>query len=166
MKMSEKYGVPFNSVQCNWHEGTSGVRAHCDPYRVVAMVRIGAERCFEVGEQRRNGGGNFKPYPMPHGSLITFLSGGLAHRMLADPAAGTCISLVFHLVTPPQTVASWHDKPTYSKSRADHKKLYDLEVSEYRAAMASAPNEVPGHHATPIGDMECGRVVGAASVRK
>jgi hypothetical protein len=61
LRMSERYGVPFNSVQCNWHDGTSGVKPHCDPYRVVAMVRVGAERCFEVGEQRRNGGNNFKP---------------------------------------------------------------------------------------------------------
>ena len=111
------------------------VKAHCDPYRVVAMVRLGATRTFEVGEQRRNGGNNFKPYPMPHGSLITFLSGGLAHRMLPDPAAGDCVSLVFRLVTPPQTVASWHDKPTYSRTRAAHRKLYDAAVSEYRAAL-------------------------------
>jgi hypothetical protein len=122
------------------------------------MVRVGAERCFEVGEQRRNGGNNFKPYPMSHGSLITFLSGGLAHRMLADPAVGPCISLVFRLVTPPQTVASWHDKPTYSKTRAEHRKLYDAEVSEYRAARASEPTEAPYDHATLIGDMEAAQV--------
>jgi hypothetical protein len=150
--------VQFNSVQCNWHDGTSGVKPHCDPYRVVAMVRVGAETCFEVGEQRRNGGNNFKPYPMPHGSLITFLSGGLAHRMLPDPAAGSCVSLVFRLVTPPQTFASWHDKPTYGRSRAEHRKLYDAEVSEYRAAMASMPTGTPGDHASPIGDVEAGQV--------
>jgi hypothetical protein len=92
---------------------------------------------------------------MPHGSQITFLSGGLAHRMLPDPMAGPCISLVFRLVTPPQTVASWHDKPTYGRSRAQHRKLYDAEVSEYRAAArASAPTEAPGDHASPIGDMD------------
>lgn len=139
LRLSERYGVPFTSVQCNWHHGDSSVTPHCDPYRVVAMVRLGATRIFEVGEQRRNGGGNFRPYPMPHGSLITFLSGGLAHRMFADPAAGECISLVFRLVTPPQTVASWHDKPTNSKTRAVHKKLYDAAVSEYREARAKAP---------------------------
>jgi len=139
LRLSERYGVPFNSVQCNWHEGTSAVRPHDDPYRVVAMVRLGATRIFEVGEQRRNGGGNFRPYPMPHGSLITFLSGGLAHRMFADPAAGDCVSLVFRLVTPPQTAASWHDKPTYSRTRAAHRKLYDAAVSEYREARAKAP---------------------------
>jgi len=150
--------VPFNSVQCNWHDGTSGVKPHCDPYRVVAMVRLGAERCFEVGEQRKSGGNSFKPYPMPHGSLITFLSGGLAHRMFADSAAGSCVSLVFRLVTLPQTVASWHDKPTYSKSRAEHRKLYDAKVSEYRAATASAPTEAPGDDANPIGTMEAGQV--------
>ena len=158
LRMSERYCVPFNSVQCNWHDGTSGVKPHCDPYRVVAMVRVGAERCFEVGEQRRNGGNNFKPYLMPHGSLITFLSGGLAHRMLPDPAAGSCVSLVFRLVTLPQTFASWHDKPTYNRSRAEHRKLYDAKVSEYRAAAASAPNEAPGDHATLIGDMEAAQV--------
>lgn len=137
LRLSERYGVPFNSVQCNWHDGNSQVKAHCDPYRVIAMVRLGAKRTFEVGEQRRNGGNNFKPYPMPHGSLITFLSGGLAHRMFPDPAAGDCVSLVFRLVTPPQTVASWHDKPIYGKTRAAHKKLYDTAVSEYRAALTS-----------------------------
>jgi hypothetical protein len=135
LRLSERYGVPFNSVQCNWHDGNSQVKAHCDPYRVIAMARLGAKRTFEVGEQRRNGGNNFKPYPMPHGSLITFLSGGLAHRMFPDPAAGDCVSLVFRLVTPPQTVASWHDKPIYGKTRAAHKKLYDTAVSEYRAAL-------------------------------
>jgi hypothetical protein len=135
LRLSERYGVPFNSVQCNWHGGNSQVKAHYDPYRVIAMVRLGAKRTFEVGEQRRNGGNNFKPYPMPHGSLITFLSGGLAHRMFSDPAAGDCVSLIFRLVTPPQTVASWHEKPTYSKTRAAHKKLYDTAVSEYRAAL-------------------------------
>jgi hypothetical protein len=134
LRLTERYGVPFNSVQCNWHAGTSEVKAHYDPYRIVAMIRLGATRTFEVGDQRRNGGRNFKPYPMPHGSLITFLSGGLAHRMFPDPAAGECVSLVFRLVTPPQTVASWHDKPTYSKTRAAHKKLYDTAVSEYRSA--------------------------------
>jgi hypothetical protein len=123
------------------------------------MVRLGTERCFEVGEQRRNGGGNFKPFPMPHGSLITFLSGGLAHRMFPDPAAGPCVSLVFRLVTPPQTAASWHDKPTYSRSRAEHRKVYDAKVSEYRAAArASAPTEAPYDHATLIGDMEAAQV--------
>jgi len=111
-----------------------------------------------VGEQRRNGGNNFKPYLMPHGSLITFLSGGLAHRMFADPSAGPCVSLVFRLVTPPQTFASWHDKPTYNRSRAEHRKLYDAKVSECRAAAASAPNEAPGDHATLIGDMEAAQV--------
>ncbi len=135
LRLSERYGLPFNSVQCNWHAGNSQVKPHCDPYRVIAMVRLGATRTFEVGEQRRNGGNNFKPYPMSHGSLITFLSGGLAHRMFPDPAAGDCVSLVFRLVTPPQTVASWHDKPTYGKTRAAHKKLYDTAVSEYRAAL-------------------------------
>jgi hypothetical protein len=139
LRLSERYGVPFNSVQCNWHEGTSAVRPHADPYRVVAMVRLGATRTFEVGEQRRNGGGNFRPYLMPHGSLMTFLSGGLAHKMLAEPAAGNCVSLVFRLVTPPQTVASWHDKPTNSKTRAAHKKVYDAAVNEYREAGAKAP---------------------------
>jgi hypothetical protein len=158
LRLSEKYGVPFNSVQCNWHDGTSGVKPHCDPYRVVAMVRLGASRVFEVGEQRRNGGNHFKPYQMSHGSLITFLSGGLAHRMLPDPAAGQCVSLVFRLVTGPQTVASWHDKPTYNRTRAEHRKLYDAEVSEYRAARASAPAEAPCDHASPIWDMEAGRV--------
>jgi alkylated DNA repair dioxygenase AlkB len=137
LRLSERYGVPFNSVQCNWHDGNSQVKAHYDPYRVIAMVRLGAKRTFEVGDQRRNGGRNFKPYPMPHGSLITFLSGGLAHRMFPDPAAGDCVSLVFRLVTPPQTVASWHDKPTYGKTRAAHRKLYDTAVSEYRAALTS-----------------------------
>ena len=126
LRTPERYGVPFNSVQCNWPDGTSRVKPACDPYRVVAMVRLGAERCFGVGERRRNGGNSFKPYPMPHGSLLTFLSGGLAHRMLPDPMAGPCFSLAFRL-TPPQTVASWHDKPTYSKSRAEHRKLYDAE---------------------------------------
>lgn len=135
LRLSERYGVPFNSVQCNWHDGNSQVKAHYDPYRVIAMVRLGAKRTFEVGEQRRNGGNNFKPYAMPHGSLITFLSGGLAHRMFSDPTAGDCVSLIFRLVTPPQTVASWHDKPTYSKTRAAHKKLYDTAVSAYRAAL-------------------------------
>ena len=62
LRLSERYGVPFNSVQCNWHAGTSEVKAHADPYRVVAMIRLGATRTFEVGDQRRNGGGNFKPY--------------------------------------------------------------------------------------------------------
>lgn len=126
LRTPERYGVPFNSVQCNWPDGTSRVKPACDPYRVVAMVRLGAERCFGVGERRRNGGNSFKPYPMPHGSLLTFLSGGLAHRMLPDPMAGPCVSLAFRL-TPPQTVASWHDRPTYSKSRAEHRKLYDAE---------------------------------------
>jgi hypothetical protein len=139
LRLAERYGVPFNSVQCNLHDGNSAVKAHDDPYRVVAMVRLGATRTFEVGEQRRNGGGNFRPYPMPHGSLITFLSGGLAHRMFADPAAGDCVSLVFRLVTPPQTAASWHDKLTYSRTRAAHRKLYDAAVSEYREARAKAP---------------------------
>jgi hypothetical protein len=161
LRVSERYGLPFNSVQSNWHDGTSGVKPHCDPYRVVAMVRVGAERCFEVGEQRRNGGNNFKPYLMTHGSLITFLSGGLAHRMLPDPAAGPCVSLVFRLVTPPQTVASWHDKATYSRSRAEHRKLYDAEVSEYRAARASSPAGTPGDHANLVADMEAGQVAGA-----
>jgi alkylated DNA repair dioxygenase AlkB/uncharacterized Zn-finger protein len=138
LRLSERYGVPFNSVQCNWHGGNSGVKAHYDPYRIVAMIRLGATRTFEVGDQRRKGGRNFKPYPMPHGSLITFLSGGLAHRMFPDPATGDCVSLVFRLVTPPQTVASWHDKPTYGKTRAAHKKLYDAAVSEYRSAEAKA----------------------------
>jgi hypothetical protein len=89
LRMSERYGVPFNSVQCNWHDGTSGVKPHCDPYRVVAMVRVGAERCFEVGEQRRNGGNNFKPYLMPHGSLITFLSGGAGAQDVRGPGGGS-----------------------------------------------------------------------------
>lgn len=135
LRLSERYGLPFNSVQCNWHAENSEVKAHYDPYRVIAMVRLGATRTFEVGDQRRNGGRNFKPYPMPHGSLITFLSGGLAHRMFPDPAAGDCVSLVFRLVTLPQTVASWHDKAAYGKTRAAHKKLYDTAVSEYRAAL-------------------------------
>ena len=78
--------------------------------------------------------------------------------MFADPAAGPCVSLVFRLVTPPQTVASWHDKPTYGRSRAEHRKLYDAKVSECRAAAASAPNEAPGDHATLIGDMEAAQV--------
>jgi hypothetical protein len=129
------------------------------------MVRVGAERCFEVGEQRRNGGNNIKLYPMPHGSLITFLSGGLAHRMLADPAAGPCVSLVFRLVTPPQTFASWHDKPTYSRSRAEHRKLYDAKVSEYRAAATASAPEAPAGHASPIGDMEAGQVAEGPSIR-
>jgi hypothetical protein len=166
LRLSERYGVPFNSVQCNWHEGISAVRPHADPYRVVAMVRLGATRTFEVGEQRRNGGGNFRPYPMPHGSLITFLSGGLAHRMLPEPAAGDCVSLVFRLVTTPQTDASWHDKPTYGRTRAGHRKLYDAAVSEYREARAEAPesanaaaanavpilggDEVPATHDAPV----------------
>jgi len=145
VRLCERYGVPFNSVQCNWHDGNSAVRAHDDPYRVVAMVRLGATRIFEVGDQRRNGGGNFRPHTMPHGSLITFLSGGLAHRMFADPAAGDCVSLVFRLVTPPQTAASWHDKPTYSKTRAAHRKLYDATVSEYREARAKAPESAKAH---------------------
>jgi hypothetical protein len=145
VRLSERYGMPFNSVQCNWHEGTSEVRAHDDPYRVVAMVRLGATRTFEVGEQRRNGGGNFRPYPMRHGSLITFLSGGLAHRMFADPTAGDCVSLVFRLVTTPQTVASWHDKPTYSRTRGAHRRLYDAAVSEYREARAKAPESAKAH---------------------
>jgi len=145
LRLSERYGVPFNSVQCNWHEGSSEVRAHDDPYRVVAMVRLGVTRTFEVGEQRRNGGGNFRPYPMPHGSLITFLSGGLAHRMFADPTAGDCVSLVFRLVTTPQTVASWHDKPTYSRTRGAHRRLYDAAVSEYREARAKAPESAKAH---------------------
>jgi hypothetical protein len=66
-------------------------------------------------------------------------------------------SLVFRL-TPPQTVASWHDKPTYSKSRVKHRKLCDAEVSEYRAATASAPTEAPSGHATPIGHAQAGKV--------
>jgi hypothetical protein len=156
LRPSLRYGVPFNSVQCNWHDGNSAVKAHCDPYRVIAMVRLGAQRDFEVGEQRGNGGNNFVAYPMPHGSLMTFLSGGLAHRMFADPAAGTCISLVFRLVTPPQTVASWHDKTTYGRSRAEHRKLYDAKVSEYRTATGSAPNEAPG---------ESGKWLGTAGIR-
>lgn len=143
MRLSERYGVPFNSVQSNWHDGNSEVKAHYDPYRVVAMVRLGAKRIFEVGDQRRNGGRNFKSYPMPHGSLMTFLSGGLAHRMFPDPAAGDCVSLVFRLVTPPQTVASWHDKPTYGKTRAAHKKVYDAAVSEYRSATDATPASSP-----------------------
>jgi hypothetical protein len=50
-------------------------------------------------------------------------------------------------VTPPQTFASWHHKPTYSRTRAEHRKLYDAAVSEYREATASTPNEAPGFHA-------------------
>jgi hypothetical protein len=163
LRLAERYGVPFNSVQANWHDGASEVKAHYDPYRVVAMVRLGAQRNFEVGEQRRNGGRNFKSFPMPHGSLITFLSGGLAHRMFPDAAAGPCISLVFRLITPPQTVASWHDKPTYNRTRAEHRKLYDAAVAEYREgkAKAQAPNGVSRDKASPIGEIEVDQVTEA-----
>lgn len=166
LRLSERYGVPFNSVQGNWHVGTSEVRAHCDPYRVVAMIRLGAMRIFEAGDQRRNGGGNFKPYPMPHGSLITFLSGGLAHRMFPDPGAGECVSLVFRLVTPPQTVASWHDKATYGKTRAAHRKLYDAAVSEYRSATAKNDKVLFGPEAKPIKEAQTEMERYAKSVAK
>jgi hypothetical protein len=111
-----------------------------------------------VGEQRRNGGNNFKPYPMTHGSLISFLSGGLAHRTPRTQWQGHASASYSASSRPPQTVASWHDKPTCSKSRAEHRKLYDGKVSEYGAATASAPIEAPGGHATPVGDMQAGQV--------
>jgi hypothetical protein len=144
VRVSEKYGVPFNSVQCNWHTGESEVSEHYDPYRVISMIRVGCTRVFEVGGQRQQGKDmyKYKPYPMPHGSLITFLSGGLTHRMFPEPSVGDCLSIIFRLVTPGQTTADWYptDKLTYSKTRALHKKIYDGKVSEYRA---KAPTATP-----------------------
>jgi hypothetical protein len=31
LRTPERYGVPFNSVQCNWPDGTSRVKPACDP---------------------------------------------------------------------------------------------------------------------------------------
>ena len=31
LRLSERYGVPFNSVQCNWHDGSSGSRRTATP---------------------------------------------------------------------------------------------------------------------------------------
>src|SRR5205823_5802139 len=48
-RMSLKYGIPFNSVQCNLHTGKHLVAVHADTYGVTAIIRVGAERVFEVG---------------------------------------------------------------------------------------------------------------------
>ena len=126
-RMSLRYGVPFNSVQCNYHGSESKVRNHPDTYGMVAMLRVGATRIFEIGD-KPYGGCKYTGYEMPHGSLVT-MKRSLQHKMSPQPG-DVSISVIFRHVTPGQTDAGWwSDGKVNAVRNREHHRAYDAAVA-------------------------------------
>jgi len=125
-RLRDKYAVPFNSIQCNYHEGASEVGEHPDPHGTVCMLRVGAPRGDFIVAPLENRSQK-TPLVLEHGSLLTFLK-STYHSMKPNPAAGPCVSVIFRLVTEPLTQSD-EDNP---KRFAEGAKAYDRIVKEFR----------------------------------
>src|SRR5712692_1434030 len=124
-RLTDKYAVPFNSIQCNFHEGTSEVEEHLDPHGTICMIRVGFPREFFVAPYDKRS--QKEGIVLAHGSLLTFLK-STSHSMKPNPTAGTCVSVIFRLVTEPLT----QDLPNKVRFPAGAKE-YDRLVKEFRS---------------------------------